>query len=48
MKYLSVWTENCIGVEGVRMISAALKQNRTLTELNLMGNAIYIHIYTPI
>ena len=35
-----IWTGNNIGESGARMISESLKTNTTLTELNLMGDAI--------
>ena len=35
-----IWTDNNIGVQGARMISEALKSNRTLTELNLSGDEV--------
>ena len=31
-------TGNCIGAEGARMISEALKINSSLTELNMIGD----------
>ena len=30
-----IWTANCIGDEGARMVSEVLKSNSTLTKLNL-------------
>ena len=33
-----IWTVNRIGESGARMISESLKDNTTLTELNLWGD----------